>query len=218
LICALTALVVEIYQDPAPALTAYIGFFLIKSDRTSSVLVSLVLGLLITLIIATLMLVTMLVLDVPLWRFTAIALISFGLLFAASASKLKEIGSIIALIAGYGLDILGQAQIGELATRALLYAWLFVTIPAGVSIVVNLLIGPTPRRLIERTLAYRLRLAAAVLRKPEGKERAAFVEALHEGPGEIPGWLKLAGIERTRIRPISHRLRRRRARHRHYSR
>ncbi|HMI41413.1 MAG TPA: FUSC family protein [Sphingomicrobium sp.] len=197
LICALTLLVVEIYQDPSPALTAYVAFFLIKPDRTGSILVAIVLGLLITLIIAMLMLVTMLVLDVPLWRFTAIALISFGLLFAASASKLKEIGGIIALIAGYGLDILGQAQIGELATRALLYAWLFVTIPAGVSIVVNLLIGPPPRRLAERTLAYRLRLAAAVLRDPEAKERAAFVEALHEGTGEIPGWLKLAGVERT---------------------
>src|SRR5258708_6582837 len=72
LICAVTVLVVEIYQNPSPALTAYVAFFLIKPDRTSSVLVSLVLGVLITLIIATLMLVTMLVLDIPLWRFTAI--------------------------------------------------------------------------------------------------------------------------------------------------
>src|ERR1700741_3184381 len=82
-ICALTLLVVEIYQDPDPALTAYVAFFLIKPDRTSSVLVSIVLGLLITLIIGSLILVTMLVLDVPLWRFAAIALISFGLLFLA---------------------------------------------------------------------------------------------------------------------------------------
>src|SRR3954451_25239045 len=88
LICALTVLVVEIYQDPEPALTAYVAFFLIKSDRTSSVVTSIVLGLLITVIIATLMLVTMLVLDVPMWRFTAIALISFCLLLVASASKL----------------------------------------------------------------------------------------------------------------------------------
>jgi len=197
LICALTLFVVETYQNPGPALTVYIAFFLIKSDRTSSVLVSLVLGLLITLIIAALVLVTMLVLDVPLWRFTAIGLISFGLLFLASASKLKEIGGIIALITGYGLDILGQAQIGELATRALLYAWLFVTIPAGVSIVVNLLMGPAPRRLTERTIAFRLRLAAAALRNPQGKDRAAFTELLHEGLGEIPAWLKLAGVERT---------------------
>ena len=197
LTCALTLLVVEIYQDPDAALTAYIVFFMMKPDRMGSILTSVVLGLLITMIISTLMLVTMLVLDVPLWRFTAIALISFGLMFLASASKLSEIVGIIALIAGYGLDILGQAQIGELATRALLYAWLFVTIPAAVSIVVNLLIGPAPRRLAERTLAFRLRIAAAVLRNPGEKERAAFVEALHEGSGEIPGWLNMAALERT---------------------
>ena len=197
LICALTTLIVEIYQNPGPALTAYVAFFLIKPDRMGSVLVCIVLGLLITVIIASLVLVTKLVLDVPLWRFTAIGLISFGLLFSASASKLKDIGNIIALIAGYGLDILGQAQGGELATRALLYAWLFVIIPACVSLVVNLLIGPSPRRLAERTLAFRLRLAAAVLRNPQGKRRAAFAEALQDGSGEIPGWLKLAGLERT---------------------
>ena len=195
-ICALTTLVVEIYQDPGPALTAYVAFFVVKPDRAGSVLLSLVLGLLITLIISGLILVTRVTLDVPLWRFTVIALISFGLLFAASASKLKEIGGIIALIAGYGLDILGQVQVGELATRALLFAWLFVTIPAAVSIVINLLIGPSPRRLAEHTLAYRLRLAAAVLRNPDDKKQAAFLETLHEGPGEIPGWLKLAGLER----------------------
>src|SRR3954467_15122341 len=70
LICALTVLVVEIYQDPGPALTTYVAFFLIKPDRMGSVLVSLALAVLITLIIAALILVTMLVLDVPLWRFT----------------------------------------------------------------------------------------------------------------------------------------------------
>jgi multidrug resistance protein MdtO len=32
LICALTTLVVEIYQTPDPALTAYVAFFLIKPD------------------------------------------------------------------------------------------------------------------------------------------------------------------------------------------
>jgi multidrug resistance protein MdtO len=137
------------------------------------------------------------VLDVPLLRFTAIALISFGLLFLASASKLKEIGGIIALIAGYGLDILGQAQIGELATRALLYAWLFVIIPAALTIVVNLLIGPPPRRLAERAIAFRLRIGAAVLRNPGEKERAAFIDAMHEGSGQVPAWLNLAGVERT---------------------
>jgi multidrug resistance protein MdtO len=195
-ICALTVLVVEIYQTPEPALTVYVAFFVIKSDRATSVLISLVFVVLMTIIIGGVLLLTMVVIDQPLWRVTAIALLSFGLLFAASASKLKPVGSIIALIAGYALDVLGTLHIGEIATRVLLYAWLFVAIPAAVSILVNLLVGPAPRRLAERALAYRLRLAAIVLRDPDDRARSTFDECLREGLGEIPVWLKLAGAER----------------------
>jgi hypothetical protein len=47
----------------------------------------------------------------------------------------------------------GQAWRSEIATRALLYVWLFVGIPAGVSIGVNLLLAPSPRLLAEQALA-----------------------------------------------------------------
>ena len=197
LICALTTLVVEIYQTPEPALTAYVAFFLIKFDRATSVVVSVVMLLLLTLIIGTVFLITVAVIDEPLWRFITMALISFCLLFAVSASKLKPIGGIVALIVAYAIDLLGTAHAGEIATRALLYAWLFVGIPAGVSLAVNLILGPAPRRLVERVLAHRLRLAAGMLRTPTASLRRAFDECLHEGAGEIPAWLKLASLEKT---------------------
>ena len=197
LICALTTLVVEIYQTPDPALTAYVAFFVMKPDRTTSVILSVVMVLLISIIIGLVILVSMAVIDQPAWRVASMAMISFGLLFLASASKLKPVGSIIALIAAYALDLLSKAQIGELATRGLLYAWLFVTIPASVSVIVNLFLGPPPRRLIERALAHRLALAAAMLRGPDHHKREAFAEALSEGTGELLTWLKLAGAEKT---------------------
>ncbi len=197
LICALTTLVVEIYQTPDPALTAYVAFFVMKPDRTTSVILSIVMVLLISIIIGLVILVSMAVIDQPAWRVASMAMISFGLLFLASASKLKPVGSIIALIAAYALDLLSKAQIGELATRGLLYAWLFVTIPASVSVIVNLFLGPPPRRLIERALAHRLALAAAMLRGPDHHKREAFAEALSEGTGELLTWLKLAGAEKT---------------------
>jgi multidrug resistance protein MdtO len=197
LTCALSTLVVEIYQTPEPALTAYVAFFLIKLDRATSVVVNVIMLILITLIIGMVFLITMAIIDEPLWRFTTMALISFCFLFAVSASKLKPIGGIVALIVAYAIDLLGTAHGGEIATRALLYAWLFVGIPAGVSIVVNLLLGSPPRRLIERALAHRLRLAAMMLRTQTASLRHAFEECLHEGSGEIPAWLKLAGIEKT---------------------
>lgn len=196
-ICALTTLAVEIYQTPEPALTAYVAFFVMKPDRATSVVISAVLLLLITLIVGTVLLITMQVIDAPLWRVVAMTLVSFCMLFAASASKLKPIAAIVALIAAYALDLLGTAHIGEIATRALLYAWLFVGIPAGVSIVVNLVAGPAPRRLAGHALAHRLRAGAKLLRSPDENTRRLFLACLHEGPGEIPAWLKLAGAEKT---------------------
>jgi multidrug resistance protein MdtO len=137
------------------------------------------------------------VIDQPLWRVTAMTIVSFCLTFAASASKLKPVAGIVALITAYALDLLGTVPGGELATRGILYVWLFVGIPAGVCIVVNLILGPAPRRLAERALAHRLRAAGALLHAPDASTRKAFKECLHEGPGEIPAWLKLAGAERT---------------------
>lgn len=197
LMCALTTLVAEIYQTPEPALTAYVAFFVIKPDRMASIVVSVIMLALVSLIIGAVFLISIQVIDQPFWRVTSMALISFGLLFAASASKLKPIAAIVALITAYALDLLGEAQIGELATRGLLYAWLFVGIPVGVCVVVNLLLGPSPRRLAQRAMAHRLGLAAQMLRGSDAKARLAFEDVLREGAGEIPAWLKLAGAEKT---------------------
>src|SRR6202453_2244053 len=126
LLCALVTLCAETYQTPEPALTTYVAFFVIRRDRTESLITSIVMLLLITLVIGMVLMLAMAVLDQPLWRVTAMALISFCFLFVASSSKLRPIGGIIALVVAYGLDVLGMVQIGELATRGLLYAWLFV--------------------------------------------------------------------------------------------
>jgi multidrug resistance protein MdtO len=197
LACALTTLVVEIYQTPDPALTAYVAFFVMKRDRMESVIISIVLSILISLLVGLLLLMAMAVLDQPLWRVISITVASFGLLFLASASKLKPLAAIIALIVGYGLDLLSDAQVGELATRGYLYAWLFVTIPAAVSIALNLVLGPPPRRLLEQALAHRLALAASLTRAADEEIREAFQETLSEGVTELKTWLRMAGIEKS---------------------
>src|SRR5262245_38555766 len=65
LICALTALVVMIYQTPSAALTVYIVFFLNKPDRAESLLLSVVFVVLMTLILGFTTLVAMVVIDDP---------------------------------------------------------------------------------------------------------------------------------------------------------
>jgi multidrug resistance protein MdtO len=197
LICSLTILVVEYYRDPEPALTAYVAFFMVKPDRATSILLGVVFVLLISVVLGGLLLVVRVVINDPVSRVGAMTVLSFGLLFAASASKLKPVAPIVALIAAYALDLMARVEIGEVATRALLYAWLFIGIPAGVTIVVNLLVGPPPRRLAGQALADRLRRAAAALRRPGERTRSALAAPLEEGPGEIPAWLRLSGLEKT---------------------
>jgi multidrug resistance protein MdtO len=200
-LCALVTLDVEIFKTPDPALTVYVAFFVIKPDRATSVVLSVAMLIVITVVIGLIMLLAMAVADQPVWRVAAMSLTSFGLLFLGSASKLKPIASIVALITAYALDLLGNIQIGELATRALLYAWLFVSIPALISIAVNIVVGPAPRRLAERALAQRLQACAAMLRGGDIRAlhtaREAFEVCREEGMGEVLAWLKLVGLEKT---------------------
>lgn len=195
LICALTALVAEYYGTPEPALTTYLAFFLNRPDRATSVLLSVVMTLIVTMVLGLTVLVAQAVVNDPPARVASMAAISFVLLFLVSASKLRPVASSIALIMAFALDELGAVPGGELATRGVLYAWLFVGIPAGVSIAVNLLIGPAPRKLVQQTLAERLHLAARVLREPERWPELASIR--REGDKELATRLKLAGAERT---------------------
>ena len=117
LICALTTLVAEIYQTPEPALTAYVAFFVMKPDRAERVVTSIVMLLLITFIVGLVLALTVEVIEQPLWRVTAMTLVSFCLTFAASASKLKPVAGTVVLITAYALDLLGSVPGGELATR-----------------------------------------------------------------------------------------------------
>jgi multidrug resistance protein MdtO len=91
----------------------------------------------------------------------------------------------------------------------LLYAWLFVGIPAGISILVNLLLGPSPRRLAERAIGRRLELSAAMLQMPDERIRREFRARLREG-AEIEEWLGLTDREKISapgdaLRPSFHR-------------
>jgi len=197
LICGLTTVATAYYRLPEPALTAYLVFFLNRPARTTSLIMNVALVVLISIVIGLIFLLAMVVADAPAWRVVAMALSSAAFLFLASASKLRPVGPILALIVAYALDLLGSIPQGELATRALLYAWLFVAVPAGVSLVVNLVLAPGPRRLAQAAIAERLRVASALLRGPDGPQLKAFARHREAGATEILEWLHLAQVERT---------------------
>jgi multidrug resistance protein MdtO len=193
----LVAIFAEVYKTPDIALTVYVAFFLNKPDRTSSMLLTVVMTVLVTILIGLLLVLATPVLGNPGLRVLTMTLISFVMLFLASASKLKPVGSTIALILAYALDLLGSAPFGELATRALLYVWLFVGIPALVSAVVNLLIAPSPRSMVQKDIAERLRAAAAALNGKNGCAVHELMRSVSTGDAEMQAHIKLAGLEKT---------------------
>ncbi len=197
LICTLTACAVSMYGTPDAAFTIYMAFFLNRPDRTASIVTSVAMLLLISCVIAFSMISAIVVVNSPMVRVAAIAVISFGLLFLTSASKLRPVGANIALVAGYALDLLGTVTVGEEATRGLLYVWLFVAFPVAASILVNLLIAPSPRSLLQKGLADRLTLAADLLSTAGPALTARLERTLHSGDATLNGYLRMMGIERS---------------------
>src|ERR1700756_197482 len=193
LICTLVAVFAEVYKTPEIALTVYVVFFLNKPDRTSSMLLTVAIVVIVTFIVGTLFLLAPPLLGNPGLRVLTMALISFVMIFLSSASKLKPVASIIALVIAYALDVLAKAPLGEAVTRGLLYLWLFFGIPALISSVVNLLFAPSPRTLVQKEIAERLRTAAAALAEGGG----AGVHVILMGDAEAQKHLKLAGLEKT---------------------
>ena len=194
LICALTVWVTSAYGTPEAAISAYVVFFLNQPDRVLSVVQGLAMLVLVTLVVALITVVALFVLDDPVWRVACIAGLSLALLFVTSANKLRPVGAIVAMIVGFTLDELGSVPFGEAATRALLYAWVIVAIPIGVSICVNLTLAPSPRRLAGRELAKRLRLAARCLAEPDATHDALGA-CLLEGDAQISSWLALSAVD-----------------------
>lgn len=197
LICTLVAVFAEVYKTPEIALTVYVVFFLNKPDRASSMLLTVAIIVIITAVVGILLLLAQPLLTNSGLRVLAMALISFVMMFLSSASKLKPIASIIALVIAYALDLLGSAPLGEAATRGLLYTWLFFGIPALLSSIVNLLFAPSPRSIVQKEIAERLRNAAAALAEENGAPGNNPMHSIPLGDAETQAHLKLAGLEKT---------------------
>ena len=166
LLCALVAGVAMLYKIPESAIGCYLIIYLARPDGAECVAQALgiiVLASIVVLALAPLIAATA---DEPLLRITAIALISFVFVFLGAATQLGESGSIIALVVVFILTLVDLLPAGEIATRALIYAWKMACVPMVMMIGFNLLLGTSPHRLLRRTVEDRLAAAAAALDVP----------------------------------------------------
>ncbi|KXV56374.1 fusaric acid resistance protein [Acetobacter tropicalis] len=194
--CTLVILICEIWQVPETALPAFVTMALWQKDRMTNVLAGVGVNLLFAVVILLMFGLVHLTLDHPLSLVAATALLSLGFFFLGSASKLKPVAYMLALIVVYALIAIDQAPVGELATRALLYADLFILIPGGVMVVVGGLICPSPKTVLTHAIAARLRLSARLLQQPDALVQEQATAMLREGAGDMLKSLKMAKLEK----------------------
>ncbi|OUJ03335.1 FUSC family protein [Acetobacter cibinongensis] len=194
--CAVVILVCEIWQVPESAVPALVTVAVWQKDRVTNVLAGVALNILIALVILLLFGLVHLTLDHPMAIVMATALLSFLFFFLGSASKLKPVAYLLALVIVYAMIAIDQAPIGEVATRAMLYADLFILVPGATMVVLGLLICPSPKTLLTQEIAARLRLSLALLQHPTPALQEQATDMLRTGADSMLKYLKLAGLEK----------------------
>lgn len=194
--CTIVILICEIWQVPESALPALVTMALWQKDRVTNVLAGIAVNILFAVVIALMFGLVHLTLDHPLSLVAAIAVLSLGFFFLGSASKLKPVAYMLALVVVYAMIAIDQAPIGELATRALLYADLFILVPGGVMVVVGAVLCPSPKTILTQDIAARLELSAHLLQHPDALTHEQASALLREGAGGLLKSLKMAKLEK----------------------
>ena len=192
LICALTALVTAAYGTPEAALSAYVVFFMIRADRVTSVVLAAALLVIVTIVIAVLG-IAIFSIDYSILRVACMAVLSVGLLYLTSASKLRPVGAILAMIVGFGRPARPRAVRRSRDPRT------------AVHLVDDRDPGrcrdcrqPADRAVAAQARARATREALAARRaalRGDDAARDAFNASLHEGDKQLLTWLKLSKLE-----------------------
>lgn len=183
-LCALMTLVAMLYGIPESAISCYLILFVMKPDAAESMAMAIAVTLLVSIVVGLILLILPYTLESAPLRMAVLVLSSFAFLWLGSASKLGPVGSIIALVIAFIMSLLGDAPNGELAVRAVLYAWLMAASPMLLLVAFNLFIGRPPWKLLRASLAERLEVASEALRHPDAPSLHKVEELLREGQSE----------------------------------
>ena len=194
--CTSCVLIGEIWQIPETSLTAVVALAIWQKDRVTNAIAGAALSIVFAILLGLLYCCVLLTINHLIADVVAVALMSFGFFFLGSASKLKPVAYMLGLIMVYALIAIDQVPVGELVTRALLYAWLIIAVPGLVMIVLGLLICPSPKTVLTDSIALRLRMSAALLRGTDTATHQDAMDLLRGGTGPLFKNLKMAALEK----------------------
>lgn len=192
LLCALMTLVSMTFQIPAAVLSCYVIFFVMKSDSAESMVLAVALVVLVSIVVFILIGLINLSISSPPARLAIMAFTSVILLYLGNASLLGPLGGIIALVIAFVMTLLAHVPFGEVATRAVLYAWLMTCAPMALVISFSLIAGRKPQVVLVNEVAMRLELAAQSLQQQTSVQQVhAMVTEGIESQQKRLKWLKL---------------------------
>ena len=194
--CTVVVLVCEIWQVPDTAVPTLVTLALWQKDRVTNAVAGLAVNVLFAVVILLMFGLVHLTIDHPLALVAAVAVLSLFFFFMGSASKLKPVSYMLALVVVYAMIVIDQAPIGEIATRALLYADLFILVPGATIVILGLLICPSPKTLLTQEIAARLTLSAQLLQNPTPLLQEQAADMLREGAQDMAKYLKMAKLEK----------------------
>lgn len=183
-LCALMALVAMVYGIPESAISCYLILFIMKPDAVESMVMAIAVTILVSLVVGLVFLLIHFTLETPPLRMAALIASSFLFLYLGSTSKLGPVGNIIALVIAFVMTLVSDIPLGEIATRALLYAWLMAASPMLLLVGFNLFFGRAPQPQLRAHLSARLSAAACALQQPDAASLACVQQLLQEGQDE----------------------------------
>ncbi|WP_180898032.1 FUSC family protein [Martelella soudanensis] len=182
-ICAISTVLSMMYHFPEAAIGCYLVIFLMRANAAENVVTGIGIIIAVSFVVFLLIGIINLTIDHPPAQIAAIVIASFIFLYLDSATKAGEQAGIVALVIAFVLTLLGNVPIGEVATRAVLYAWAMVFVPMAVMAVYNLLFGIPPQKLLREAIAERLEISAAAL-EGDAYARERLIELIGEGTAE----------------------------------
>lgn len=160
LLCALMAAIAMIYEIPESAISCYLIIYLIKADAVQNILLSIGVIILCSIVVCVIFLLFNLTIQNIILRFFFMALFSAVFMYLASASSLGDIGNLVALVIAFLMTLIDDIPVGDVATRALLYALLMAVSPMLLVILFNYFVGISPRKLLLNRIATRFSTAS----------------------------------------------------------
>jgi multidrug resistance protein MdtO len=165
--CVLTVVIAMVFQIPEPTYMAYIVFLVSKDERGATVTTGVGAQLAVTLAVLLTLGLMMVDLSEPALRVPAMALNTFAAMYAVRTFALGPIMYLAGFVLVMLQSVVDDLPKPEALTHLALWLWVVLFVPIVITVVVNLLFGPSVELLTQRTVCKVLSELGAALKTGE---------------------------------------------------